>query len=72
MRMRRFGAAFVVAAVVSCLIAGTVKAADEEAPKSGCDAFTWDVSHELAVLDQPAKALQAGIPTDRPFTPLGR
>lgn len=58
--LRRFGAAFVVAAVVFCFRADVVRAQDEEAPKSGCDTFTWDVSHELAVLDQPAKTVQAG------------
>jgi hypothetical protein len=46
-------------AVLSCFGGGRA-GAQEQVPKSGCDAFTWDVSHELAVLDQPAKPLQAG------------
>jgi hypothetical protein len=58
--MRFVGAAFAVAAMVSCFGGSAVRAADEEPPKSGCDSFTWDVSHELAVLDRSAKALQAG------------
>jgi hypothetical protein len=58
--MRRVAAGLAVAlAVLSCFGVGAARA-EEETPKSGCDAFTWNVSHELAVLDQPAKPLQAG------------
>jgi hypothetical protein len=32
----------------------------------GCDAFTWDVSHELDVLGKPAKAITAGTDGKKP------
>jgi hypothetical protein len=34
--------------------------AEERPGNLGCDAFTWDVSHELEVLAQPAISLNAG------------
>lgn len=34
--------------------------------KTGCDAFTWDVSHELAVLAQPAQAITASRDEAKP------
>lgn len=40
--------------------------ADEAAMSGGCDAFTWDVSHELDVLDKPAKAITAGTDGKKP------
>ncbi len=56
--------------------AGAVKApATEEMPQGGqgskggnggCDSFTWDVSHELAVLDKPAKPITAGTNAKKP------
>lgn len=59
MKMRLAASLIAATAVLSCFGIGTA-VAQEEAPKSGCDAFTWDVSHELAVLDRAAKPLQAG------------
>jgi hypothetical protein len=52
-------AATAAVAVLACFGGGTA-VAQEDAPKSGCDAFTWDVSRELAVFDQAVKPLQAG------------
>lgn len=36
------------------------------AMSGGCDAFTWDVSHELDVLGQPAKSVNAGTDGKKP------
>jgi hypothetical protein len=74
--MKRLLAAFAVAASLSLLGGAPVHAqdapkaaanADEEpAMPGGCDAFTWDVSHELDVLDKPAKAVVASTDGKKP------
>jgi hypothetical protein len=56
--VKRFVTVLIVAAGMSVLGSGAM--AQDAAPKTGCDSFTWDVSHELAVLAQPATALEAG------------
>ncbi|MEJ1962370.1 MAG: hypothetical protein WDO56_12840 [Gammaproteobacteria bacterium] len=38
----------------------------EGASTGGCESFTWDVSHELAVLGQPAKPITAGGDAKKP------
>jgi hypothetical protein len=56
--MKRFVLVCLAAACVSALVSPAAPAQDAT-PKTGCDSFKWDVSHELAVLAQPAKALDA-------------
>jgi hypothetical protein len=41
-------------------------AQEAAAPGSGCAAFTWDVSHELDVLGQPAQTLTASRDAKKP------
>jgi hypothetical protein len=38
----------------------------DAAMAGGCDAFTWDVSHELDVLGQPARSIAAGTDGKKP------
>jgi hypothetical protein len=67
--MRRFVATLAFTASLSWLCAVPTQAQDtpkEEMSKGGCDAFTWDVSHELAVLDMPAKPITAGTDAKKP------
>ena len=75
--MKRFVAILAVSASLSLMTAlpalaqqgaaGAVKApATDEMPKSGCEAFTWDVSHELAVLEKPAKTVTASADAKKP------
>jgi len=63
--MKRFVAIAAVFAGVSLMSAASVLAQDE-APKSGCASFTWDVSHELAVLDGPSKPITASADAKKP------
>ena len=73
--MRRFVAALAISATLTSLGAapafaqegagGAMKApatgpAMGEKATGGCESFTWDVSHELAVLDKPGKPITAG------------
>src|SRR5882672_6512165 len=73
--MRRFVAALAISATLTSLGAapafaqegagGAMKApatgsAMAEKATGGCESFTWDVSHELAVLDKPGKPITAG------------
>jgi hypothetical protein len=75
--MKRFVAIFAVSASLPWMsalpalaqqdAAGAVEApATDEIPKSGCEAFTWDVSHELAVLEKPAKPIAASTDVKKP------
>jgi hypothetical protein len=52
---------FVMVCLAACVAAlgSPATLAQDAEPKAGCDAFKWDVSHELAVLAQPAKPLEA-------------
>jgi hypothetical protein len=54
--MKRF---VIVCLAAACVSASPFTLAQDATPKPGCDAFKWDVSHELAVLTQPAKPLAA-------------
>jgi hypothetical protein len=69
--MRPFAAALVIAS--SLLLVSAPLAHAQDAPKppakadspsaakgGGCDAYAWDVSHELDVLGKPAKSIAAG------------
>lgn len=74
--MKRFVAACIVSASLSLLAAIPAQAQDapipaaaqaDEAPVSGgCNAFTWDVSHELDVLGKPAKSITAATDGKKP------
>jgi hypothetical protein len=68
--MKRFVATLAVSAALSLMGAAAALAqqgaagagqepATEELSKGGCESFTWDVSHELAVLEKPAKPVTA-------------
>lgn len=79
--MRRFVAALAVSASLTLMSAGLASAQEGAPPnamkgamkgdmpgagKGGCDSFTWDVSHELAVLEKPAKPITAGGDAKKP------
>jgi hypothetical protein len=76
--MKRFITAFAVCVSLSVLSAIPAHAQDSVPqgamkPKGvmqegggGCDSFTWDVSHELGVLDKPAKSVAAGLDGRKP------
>jgi hypothetical protein len=78
--MKRFIAALAASASLSLLSAMPVQAQDAAPqgamkPKSGagmqegpggCDAFTWDISHELDVLGKPSKPVTAGTDAKKP------
>ncbi len=78
--MKRFVAVFALAASLSLVGAtrapaqgvdpfGATRSKGEDASKEGfggCDSFTWDVSHELDVLGQPAKSLNASANGKKP------
>jgi len=78
--MKRFIAAFAVSASLCLLSAVPVHAQDAgpqgamkpkggagmQEGQGGCDAFTWDVSHELDVLGKPAKPVTAGTDAKKP------
>ena len=63
--MKRFVAIAAVFAGFSLMSAMPVFA-QEDPPKSGCESFTWDVSHELAVLEGPSKSLTASADAKKP------
>lgn len=74
--MKWFLAAFAVSASLSLLAGASAHAQDAQKPAAnadeepampgGCDAFTWDVSHELDVLGTPAKAVVASTDGKKP------
>jgi hypothetical protein len=75
-RMTRFIAAFAVSTSLSLLNVIPAQAQDVPRPvaqddgammSGGCDSFTWDVSHELDVLGQPAKTIVAGTEGKKPM-----
>jgi hypothetical protein len=78
--MKRFIAAFAVAACLSRFSALPAQAQDIAPPGAmkpreragmqegpgGCESFTWDVSHELDVLGKPAQSANAGTDGKKP------
>ncbi len=67
--MTRFAAAPLLLALSIAALSATAFAQDssDKAEKTGgCSAFTWNVSHELEVLAQPAQPLAAARDTKKP------
>lgn len=64
--MKRFVTVLLALGSVAALTAPAAFAQEGDGCKTGCSAFTWNVSHELAVLDEPAQTLAASKDAKKP------